>query len=64
MASSALMRRAISREDLRSRSSAAWFGCSVLRRRRVDGLRFKLDLSGLERRVHSNCFREKPQWLR
>ena len=42
MASSALIRRAISRDDLRSRSLEDWFDCSVLSWRRVVGLGFKL----------------------
>src|ERR1700683_1318075 len=52
VASSALMSWAMSREDLRSRSLAARFGCSVLRRRRVDGLRFKF-----------GAFRDRKGWF-
>src|SRR5258708_2415796 len=46
VASSALMRVAISREDLRSRSWADRLSCSVRRRRRAGGFDFKAGLSG------------------
>src|SRR5229473_8279253 len=46
VASSALMRVAISREDCWSRSWAASFDCSVRRRRRAGGFDFKGGLSG------------------
>src|SRR5580704_3670477 len=56
VASSVLIRRAMSREDLQSRSSAAWLGCSVWRRWRVDGFRFNWSLSGFEPLAYFNCF--------
>src|ERR1700683_4244865 len=54
VASSALISCAISSEDLRSRSAAAWLACSVPNTLRVDGLRFKLEpfmLVAQEKRV-------------
>src|ERR1700691_1882805 len=46
VASSALIRRAISSDDLRSRSLAAWLGCSVRSWGRVE-LGFKLEPFGI-----------------